>query len=438
MMLLVFKVIKINVLALLSLPLFLISVGAKLVLKALEKALVFLGVGAALLTLFLLNGIFNNPGSFLNGLGTFVAVLILFGIIIAIVAGILVFFGSIAAAVVSFIVLILMSVLNFIFEFSHDGYSKLYDICKTDVEQLAASEEHGKAKHACLFWYVLKYFNIGIVYLFSAAFPVSIAAGAGFALYCFISVQAGVRSTFGIGIFSYLKLFPVINTVFSVLYFLIITISIVVVIISLGIEWGEWGQLLKLSTQSYSDYKAAMQKKHQELNSSGSADYSFEAGKSAERCQQYMDSLNEMFGEAEALQQQIDTAMHIKYDSSVVYDFSEYMDALSGLSKLLSAYTSEIPCDVFEHRMIPLIEKAQKQYHSIVKRILNIINRSGAAAAAPDSVMDFFGGCTTGEDIKKRYKALCKVYHPDAAGHEETFKILQSQYEDRIKDSSAS
>lgn len=47
--------------------------------------------------------------------------------------------------------------------------------------------------------------------------------------------------------------------------------------------------------------------------------------------------------------------------------------------------------------------------------------------------MDFFEGCSSEEELKKRYKALCKVYHPDVGGHEETFKVLQNQYEEKMK-----
>ena len=42
----------------------------------------------------------------------------------------------------------------------------------------------------------------------------------------------------------------------------------------------------------------------------------------------------------------------------------------------------------------------------------------------------FFSGCDTIDKLERRHKILCKAYHPDAGGDEETFKKMQSEYED--------
>ena len=47
-MIAVLKVIKVNILSLLAFPLFVVALAAKLVRQALEKFLVFVGVGAAM------------------------------------------------------------------------------------------------------------------------------------------------------------------------------------------------------------------------------------------------------------------------------------------------------------------------------------------------------------------------------------------------------
>jgi len=45
----------------------------------------------------------------------------------------------------------------------------------------------------------------------------------------------------------------------------------------------------------------------------------------------------------------------------------------------------------------------------------------------------FFAGCKTEEQIKKRYKDLCKVYHPDMGnGDSETFTAIKEEYESRM------
>ena len=41
----------------------------------------------------------------------------------------------------------------------------------------------------------------------------------------------------------------------------------------------------------------------------------------------------------------------------------------------------------------------------------------------------YFTGCTTKEQLKKRHRELCKIYHPDKGGDIEVFKKMQAEYE---------
>ena len=41
----------------------------------------------------------------------------------------------------------------------------------------------------------------------------------------------------------------------------------------------------------------------------------------------------------------------------------------------------------------------------------------------------FFSGCTNASDLKRRYREMCKLYHPDnSPGHEEEFKAMNAEY----------
>jgi len=42
---------------------------------------------------------------------------------------------------------------------------------------------------------------------------------------------------------------------------------------------------------------------------------------------------------------------------------------------------------------------------------------------------NWFESCTTIEEIKKRYRQLAQIHHPDHNGNEETMKEINSQYE---------
>ena len=45
----------------------------------------------------------------------------------------------------------------------------------------------------------------------------------------------------------------------------------------------------------------------------------------------------------------------------------------------------------------------------------------------------FFGGCVTLETLKKEYRRLCRIHHPDLGGDEATMKALNLEYETILK-----
>ncbi len=420
------KICKINLLSILALPVLLVSIVSKILQTAMEKALVFLGVGAAIFGLYLLNEFFNRPDSFLDTLGFFAAILILFGAIFGLVLGVILLFGGIAAAALAVVATLWMTAFGTIFELSHEGYSKLYGICQTDFEPLARTA--APSRFLCIFWYLLKALNTAITTLFLFAFPISCVAAAGFGAYCIFYVHRSVSQSFGIGIFSYLKLFPITNIVFSVLNFLVFVIATGVVIVSLGIEWGEWGETLKYGTKSY----GTRRKNQRTFESTYWSDAEIESGKRLQRCEHTMQSLNELLENMDTLQQQVDTVLHIAPDSTLGYTFAEYMTLLANITKELSASPNGVPHDEFERRFIPQIDKAKKQFAHIQKDVFQILNEELSGGARRNNEMDFFVGCRTKEEIRQRYKALSKAYHPDAGGDTETFQTLQNQYQEKM------
>ena len=50
--------------------------------------------------------------------------------------------------------------------------------------------------------------------------------------------------------------------------------------------------------------------------------------------------------------------------------------------------------------------------------------------SAEDQKIEYFHGCTTKEEIQKRYRALTKAFHPDTGfGDETSFQKMQKEYE---------
>ena len=422
-------IIKVNACALLALPLLAISILTKLLQKALEKVMVFLGVGTAVLALGILHAIFDNPGGFFEGVGLFIALMILGGAIISTVVMVLFFFGGIAAAAVTAVVTICIGLLDAVFYLCHRGYSRLYDICKGDFQRIETAESGRNMRFTCVFWYLLTGLNKLIVFLFSLAFPISVLCAVGFLCYVTLRISYAVSTNFGIGILHYLQLFSGLDVVFSVLYVLVVVFSAIVVLISLGIEWGEWGQILKLSTQDHQSYWAAIAERTRNLNETAPLERTFAAGRATQVCRQSMEMLHGLFENLETLHQQVDAAIHVKQDSSLIYEFTSYIELLSQICKQLDHFVGQIPCDHFEHKLVPLIDTAKKKEKTLEREVFSILHHYACTAGKQQGAINFFAGCDSIEAVRKRYRSLCKVYHPDVGGHEETFQQLQAQYE---------
>ena len=428
----VLRIIKVNGLALLALPLLLLSIAAKLVSKALEKALVIVGVLVVLLGLSLLSLVLKNPSATFEGVGYLIAFFILFGGIIAIIIAVLALCSTIAVGVITAISTVLITVLNFIFDFCHSAYASLYDLC-AKAQQSTQPQEKPLSIWCYPLWLLLKVINFIVVKVLSFAFPISIGCSVILGIWAVWSVQSSVSRQFGISIFTYLGLFPFLDTLFTVLYFLVTVGAGVIILLSLGAEWNEWGNVLQLATGDYDAYVAQLRSQTNGMDSTSAQVIGQEGDKSLEQCNHYLSLLNDMLASAADLQEQADMALRMQNDSSVLYDMTEYIDTLSNVVIQLDAYPEGIPTNQFARLLIPQIEKAQKLNKTIVGDLLRIISRQTKQQNNAGTTMDFFAGCTTQEDLTRRHRALSKAFHPDVGGHEDTFKAMQNQYEERVK-----
>jgi len=416
--------LKINTLALLCIPLLVISVIGKLCAKAFDNLLVFIGVAAGSAGLIFVIELVKYLGS--EG---FYA--IFFVIIFIIIFGVILYFLLIVATgVITAVSLALAGILNIIFDKSLTGYYKLYDICKTDYKNFTDGRIKGLFGLLCLFWSLLNAINYITIKLLSIAYPLSIAAFLAVVGYSLWFLQKTITDTFGIGIFDYLGLFSVSDIVFVALYFFLFLVSTCIILITLGKQWSSWGKVFRRSTADYDQNRDFLD--NQLLSLDSVIVYSIGVGKRQERCQQDLQKYYEMITDYTDFRLQVDTALNIKKDAPLKGALSEYVNLLTVLQEKMKAYDSEIPSDDFEKSLSPLINTAETLSKSIAKRVLEILSLP-ASAPALDKGTDFFIGCNSDDDVKKRYKNLVKTFHPDVGGDHETFASIQNQYEARVE-----
>ncbi len=417
----VLRVIKINILAIIAFPLLALATVVKLVAKAMEKTLTIIGALIIYGFITLAFEIAKDPSGFGQAIVMLIAVLILGGIIFAIVFFVL---SLISAAVMSAVALII-SLVNGIYELIYAGYAGLYHICYEDYCLLEMSPNAKRG--SCFFYTLLRIVNRIIVFFATHALKILIVlcvAVIGYSIYQYVTY---IDATFGMGIFEFIKLFPVFDVIRSVVLTLAFYGGFVVVLISLGIEWSEWGEEMSLST---SDYEAYIKN----INS-GSVDMSKASvqtnddkvtNRRLEKCTHYFEIVNYHLSNSENFVQNILPVAEKSEDHILRANSGQYITDLHEIVEKIDKYNGEVPIEVLE-AMMPQIDRLDVLLRKIERQVQQIKENQ-----EQKPVMSFFSGCDTKEKLEKRYKALCKTYHPDSdAGDEETFKRMRDEYEKR-------
>lgn len=400
------KIIKINILSLIALPLLLVATASKLIAKALEKIAVIVSMTFLTLGLGLLFAIIKNPNGFLMILAY--CVICLFLIFIAYL--IIHFCWTIVTLIWTYIVLIF----SLIYEYAYLGYLKLYDVCTADYALLNLKGE--KKSHAvfCFLYSVLKGLNRVIILFASASLYLAFAASAILVIASLADLSHDIRSTFGINLFTYLSGFDTFSLVEGIVMYLAIMATVIVTLIALGIEWHEWAMELKMTSDEYSEYVKQLQQKELDV-----------ADMEQDEDNETLEKLNRHLEQVETLQKEVDDALVLSDNPILRSSWSEYLHSVTDILETINSYDGKVPYKAFK-KLVPQIERLDKLKETIQKTV----DRQKEEAGDPIKASVFFSGCTTQEKLEKRYKSLCKAYHPDSeGGDEESFKNLQAEYE---------
>ncbi|MDE5951857.1 MAG: J domain-containing protein [Acetatifactor sp.] len=420
----VLKIAKINILAIIALPLLLLATAAKLAAKAMEKTITIIGAIFILFGIAVIFEIFKNPSEFLNGFFLVIVCLVLGGIFTAIAVWILSLISAIVMAVVS----IIISLLNSAYELVYAGYAAIYNSCKTEYA-LVNEEGNGFVNGlCCLFFTLLRVINRAIILFVIHALKIFVLASIVIVIGSLVLSNQYVQEHFGIGLLTYVRMFPTYSIVYGVTLYLAFLIAIVVILLSLGIEWNEWGSEMDLSTSDYEKYLSSILEGTGEIGQESIQGIHALDEKRIEKCNRYQEILQRHVAEIEEFIER----MHPLVDKSDNYilrsSWGEYFPRLQETVDQIGKYEDGMPVEEFE-KLMPQIDKLEELKHTIEKQALKAATeqKPGSTAAAGGG---FFAGCNTLEKLEKRYRALSKTYHPDSeAGDEETFKVMTEEYE---------
>lgn len=406
------KIIKINILSLIALPLLVTATASKLIAKALEKLALILGM--LILTLFVVMGFefFKNPESGLEVLLTILAVFFIGFLIIMIIF----FVMTVMASVVTAVWAAVIGFFEVIYDVTYTGFLKLYAVCGDDYQFISLTGSKASNALFCLFYTILNAVNKLIVTVISFALPASFLLSLFLVADAIIGIHIRVKADFGIGLFQFLGKFDAFSVVYGIVMFIMVMALFVTVLISLGAEWHEWAQELKLTeAQMDEDVRElqnrswSMEQKGEDSEENGDAD---------------LRELEEHINGLEPLADTVESVLDGRDNPLLRSAWGNYYRSLSSIVDECGKYRQGIPRDKFK-RLIPRI----RQLGRLRSEVQTLVEKQRRENANPAQSSVFFAGCSDMEKLEKRYKTLCKAYHPDTGGGDtETFQKMQEEY----------
>lgn len=410
----IFRIIKINLLAILALPFLLIATVCELIARALEKIPVILRmICASAIIVIIADTIRNNTG--LNASVEFAVYIGVCAVVVTIAIWVLSVFSSILDLLWHFITLFFNAVYNMTYRF----FLFLNESCENEYRILSLNGFSLFNAIACFCYLLLHGSDWLIVHLLWFSYALCIAASLAIAAAVLMNRSEETMLTYGMTLTDFLKSGDPAAILFECVLLLAIIVPATIILISLGKEWRDWAVELRMDSLEYEEYIDSLQDYEVSLFN--------EEDEPDEEALEMQDILNDHTGTIDDLYNEIITALSIKNDMLLKNRWNEYLTDLSDLIDLIEKeYHNEIPHREFK-KMLYKVRHLDLQRNDL----FDGIDMIWELAENPANTSVFFTGCSTREQLDKRYKELCKAYHPDSAGgDQDTFVEMQLEYKE--------
>ena len=406
------KILKINGMSLLALPLLLVATFFKLLAKAFEKITIFLAMGFFALVLIVLLTSGLTPKNLLQFLAVIVGVVAVFGVSILVFSWIL----SAISGVMMVIWNAIISLFDNLYEISYNWYLSLFTTCEADYRILSINGKKVPNAIACIFFTILKGVSWCITMLVSLSYIIASIFSVGLVIITLISENSTLKHDFGMNLIQYTKHCQTHSILFGIFLYIVIVGIIIVGVMALASEWYEWGQELRMTSNEISKKVTDLVKSDLKMATGTSEE--------VEGNLTYLKKLEEHLDSLEPLSAQVTSVLDQKDNPLLRSYWGIYM---RNLNPLVDECSDKKSIDIRRFKqLIPQIQMLDKQRDDVQK----LVNKLESELEKPSGTAVFFSGCNTLDKLEKRYKNLCKAYHPDIAeGDTETFQKMQSEYQ---------
>lgn len=410
--------LKINILSITSLPFLIVATVAKMTEKALAKIKTVLIMLLFTAVIFGITMIGSNRDILPENIKNIFIILIAVGLILAVLGVVF----KIVAVIYRIIMAGVRIIFDTIYKASYSFYMSLMNNATAGYYELCDSSSPVITVAGCLFYHLNKIINIFIRAFVRVSLFIFVIGSGGFAYLWYMKMAEAVKETFGLSMKEYLSGFGTWSLVISVLMFTVIVSDVAVILISLGMEWTKWSGELSFDEEDQDRYMDMLEDDEESFEN-------LSIGQNDENLE-YYEIISDHLGSAGDLMEEIRRAQAIGDNPLLENASNEYFRNLSDITGVV-ARSGGRPDPTEFAGLKPFIKHLDRLRDGLYK----MIDRQYELADNMPGSASFFSGCNTVEKLNKRYKALCKAYHPDnEGGDEEIFIAIKEEYEALKKD----
>lgn len=409
----ILRIIKINLNAVLALPFLLVATISELIARALEKIpLILRMICIAAIAVIVADNLRSSTG--LSASIEFAIYLGVCAVIITTVLWVLSVFSSILDILWHFITLFF----NAIYDFTYRIFLSLNESCENEYQILSFNGLTIWNGISCFCYLLLHGVDWLIVHLLWLSHALCAAASLGIAAAILMDRSEEIMLSHGIPLTTFLQTGSGTDVLYECVLLLAIIIPTSVILISLGREWRDWAVELRMDSMEYEEYIDSLQDYKVSLSHEEEPD---------EEALEMQDVLNDHTGTLDDLYNEIIDTLSIKNDILLKNQWNEYLKDLSDLIDVIEKeFHNEIPHREFK-KMLYKVRHLDRQRNDLFEEIDRILE----LAENPANTSVFFTGCDNRAQLDKRYRELCKAYHPDSAGgDQDLFVEMQSEYKE--------
>lgn len=409
----VLKALKINIFALVAIPLLLLAIVFKLIGRTVAKIPLFIGLIIAFAAIM---SLISSYGTTMADIGA--ALSEAFFLLLVVIMGLMFLVAIFAVFGVLIRVVLYLIAYGFeaLYNLCYMGYFSLYISCASDYQVLSLNGKKTLNGFICPFYSILRGLSWFITTVVSLTLPIAGACCIGLVAFTLFDLNRNTKMAFGMNLIRFIKKFSSSSVAGGILIYLSLMAIAIVAIMAIAMEAYEWSQELKMTGETIAEDISDLQQTQLHM-ASGEPD---EIG----NYQEYLNTLEDHLNQLDTLGQKVQDILDKKESPQLRSGWSSYMRNLEYLAEQCSEKNGITVKKL--KRIIPQIKQLDKQRENVRK----LTDKLAEELRNPAGSSIFFAGCDTPEKLEKRYKSLCKTYHPDTGdGDTETFQKMKDEYE---------